>query len=91
MKRNLLLPAIACAFPLTVARAQSTQSVLKSNQKVVSPLVLYDDFNGRRIDPAKWNNTAGPSPMREAVGDVSSRQRSQEANLVTLEKPSHSL
>jgi hypothetical protein len=53
MKRNSLFLAVVFAFSITAAWAQSAQSVLKANPKVVSPFVHYDDFNGLRIDPAK--------------------------------------
>jgi hypothetical protein len=71
MKRNSLFLAVLCAFSVAAAWAQSTRSALKANPKVVTPLVLYDNFNGRLINPAKWYDTAQSAQMREAVRDLS--------------------
>jgi hypothetical protein len=71
MKRILMMVLVASAFLVLLPKAQQAQSPNKPNAPVVNPLVLYDNFNGRWIEPAKWDNWIEPSLMREAVRDLS--------------------
>ena len=41
------------------------------NLATVKPLVLYDDFNGPRIDPSKWGDWMASAGMLEAVRELS--------------------
>ncbi len=60
--------------------AALAQSPSKTNTTTRNPLVLYDDFSGLRIDPARWDNTAEPSLMREAVRELSPPYQGQSNN-----------
>jgi hypothetical protein len=71
MKRIWIFLLIACAFSVSAAWAQQAQSPTKANAPVVKPLVLYDDFNGRWIDPAKWRDWSDLQGVRHAVIDLS--------------------
>jgi hypothetical protein len=54
MKRIIVLGLVLFTSLVSAVWAQQLQSPNKPNLQAVKPLVLYDDFNGRRIDPAKW-------------------------------------
>jgi hypothetical protein len=77
MKRNSLFLAVLCAFSVTAAWAQS---VSKPNAKVASPLVLYDNFNGRWIDPAKWYDLTGTANLLEIDRELSPPYQGQGNN-----------
>jgi hypothetical protein len=70
MKRIWVLLVITCAFAGSDAWAQQGQSSNKPNAPVVNPLVLYDNFNGRWIDPAKWNGEMGTANSLELVREL---------------------
>lgn len=71
MKRLWILVLMLFVFSGSTAWAQQPQSTVKPNLTIVKPLVLYDDFNGPWIDPAKWNGTAGDfSELREALREL---------------------
>jgi hypothetical protein len=60
---------LVCFFAVTLTpRAQSPNN---PNLTVVKPLVLYDNFNGPRIDPAKWDDWTSSQRMLEAVRQLS--------------------
>lgn len=45
-----------------------------------APLILYDDFNGQRIDPAKWSDSSSPYYVREMVRELSPAYQGQGNN-----------
>jgi len=70
MKRVGVLVILLGCFA-SAAWAQQTQSATKPNVTVAKPLVLYDNFNGPRIDPAKWVGTWGDtSDLLETVREL---------------------
>lgn len=70
MKRILMMLLIASAFFVSLARTQRAQWPIWPRPPVIKPLVLYDDFNGRWIDPAKWDNWGDLEGVRHAVIDL---------------------
>lgn len=58
----------AFAYFVSVAWAQSSAT---PSSTTISPLVLYDDFNGPRIDPSKWDDWTQSAGIREAVRELS--------------------
>lgn len=71
MKRILKMLLIASAFLVALARTQQAQTPIKPTPPVVKQLVLYDDFNGRWIDPEKWGDWSDLQGVRHAVIDLS--------------------
>jgi hypothetical protein len=68
---SLFIFVVLLGCIVAAALATRAQSPSQPNLAAVKPLVLYDDFNGPRVDPAKWDNTSEPSRMREAVRELS--------------------
>jgi hypothetical protein len=64
------------AFGCFVSAALA-QSPSKTNTTALNSLILYDNFNGLGIDPARWDDTAEPSRMREAVRELSPSYQGQ--------------
>lgn len=52
----------------------------RPNSTPTIPLVLYDDFNGVRIDPAKWDDSTNSVGMREVVRELSPLYQGQGNN-----------
>jgi hypothetical protein len=71
MKRILITVLVASAFLVLLPKALQAQSPNKPNAPVVNPLVLYDDFNGRWIDPTKWSDSMGSVNLLEIVRELS--------------------
>lgn len=69
---------LACFFGVAVV--PWAQSPAKPNLATAKPLVLYDNFNGPRIDPAKWNDWMASANMREAVRELSPPYQGQGNN-----------
>lgn len=67
----LLFIFVVLGFSVSAAWSLRAQLPNKPNATVVQPLVLYDDFNGPRIDPTKWNDWMASGSMREAVRELS--------------------
>jgi len=42
-----------------------------SSKATVAQVVLYDNFNSKRIDPAKWDGSLLDSDSRDAVREIS--------------------
>jgi hypothetical protein len=71
MKRMIILLSVLLTSLVSTAWAQQPRAVIKPDPPVVNPLVLYDDFNGRWIDPAKWVDWSDLRSVRHAVIDLS--------------------
>lgn len=73
---------VACAVAIAVCFvcAMSAQSPSTPNSATVKPLVLYDDFNGKRIDPTKWDDSMQSGEMREVVRELSPPYQGQGNN-----------
>jgi hypothetical protein len=84
MRRNgfpllfIFLVLFTCFF--AVALVPWAQSPTKASATVVQPLVLYDNFNGPQIDPAKWDDWANTFGMREAIRELSPPYQGQGNN-----------
>lgn len=71
MKRLWPFVFMLFVFSGSIAWAQQPRSTVKPNLTIVKPLVLYDNFNGPRIDPSKWVGTWGDtSDLLEAVREL---------------------
>jgi hypothetical protein len=73
MKRIVILVSILLTV-LAVAQARSAWA------QSHNALVLYDDFNGRQIDPAKWEDWMASGGMLEAVRELSPPYQGQGNN-----------
>jgi hypothetical protein len=80
MKRIWFPLLVISVILFAVGVALLAQSPAGPNQTVVPPLVLYDDFNGPRIDPTKWNDWMGSVSMREVVREISPSYQGQGNN-----------
>ena len=75
---------VACAVVVVIAvcfvSLMSAQSPGAPNSVTCKPLVLYDDFNGQRIDPAKWDDWTASERMFEVVRELSPQYQGQGNN-----------
>ena len=71
MRRPWILVLMLFVFSGSVALSQQAKWTTDPHTKPPKTLVLYDAFNGPRIDPAKWVGTWGDdSDLREAVREL---------------------
>jgi hypothetical protein len=77
MKRISMFLVVLFAFSVTAAWAQSKTP----SGPTTRPLVLYDDFNGPRIDPAKWLGASmNDGVLREVVRELAPADQDQGGN-----------
>jgi len=83
MKRLWISVLLLFVFSGLTAWAQQAPSTTKPNLTIVKPLVLYDDFNGPRINPAKWGSidwVSGTPDVLETVRDLTPSYQGQGDN-----------
>lgn len=79
IRKGILLGTIAVIL-VALAPTQQAQTPVKSKAPGVSNLVLYDDFNGRWLDPAKWAQWSNLETVLHAVIDLTPSYQGQGNN-----------
>ena len=69
------IAAFACSSSVAWAQSPAIPS-----STTIKPLVLYDDFNGSRIDPNKWNDWMATFGTLESVRELSPPYQGQGNN-----------